>query len=70
MPSVTVVPLAVPVPVQPAVHVTPIPVEPAADAGAEVPAREDRTPQDRVQDNAGPDDTSTAAISIIDVKKS
>jgi hypothetical protein len=45
-------------------------VEPAADAGAEVPAREDRTPQDRVQDNAGPDDTSTAAISIIDVKKS
>ena len=50
VPSVTVVPLPVPAPVQPAVHVTPIPVEPAATAG-------------------GPDDTSTAAISIIDVTK-
>ena len=50
VPSVTVVPLPVPAPVQPAVHVTPIPVEPAAADG-------------------GPDDTSTAALSIIDVTK-
>ncbi|WP_258802706.1 macrolide 2'-phosphotransferase [Pseudarthrobacter sp. NS4] len=54
VPAVTVVP--VPAPVQPAVLVTPIPVE--TQPGA-----------DNVKDAKGPDDTSTAAISIINAKQ-
>ncbi len=60
-PAVTVVPVpAEPepaAPAQPAVHVTPIPVEEAHDA-------EDGAPTTK-----GPDDTSTAAISVINVKQ-
>jgi macrolide phosphotransferase len=82
VPSVTVVPVPVPAPVQPAVLVTPIPAEPAADAGnggsiGDGEAATDST-RDQGQDNTGdgagdfpgPDDTSTAAISIIDPTKS
>lgn len=49
------------VPVQPAVHVAPIPVEPSAAGAdpAEVPKAEAK----------GPDDTSTAAISVINAKQ-
>lgn len=77
VPSVTVVPLPVPAPVQPAVHVTPIPVEPAAgvaSADAAVDGGTGKDNGDRGQEDpgttaeapAGPDDTSTAAISIVD----
>jgi aminoglycoside phosphotransferase (APT) family kinase protein len=90
VPSVTVVPLPVPAPVQPAVHVTPIPAEPAVAAAA-APKGEDtpgdggaasrgqrdggqrdggqENPGTKAEDFAGPDDTSTAAISVIDVTK-
>lgn len=67
-PAVTVVP--VPVPVQPAVHVAPIPAEPqqavSADGAGEAggPELEANGPEAK-----GPDDTSTAAISIINVKQ-
>ncbi|RAX15606.1 aminoglycoside phosphotransferase [Pseudarthrobacter sp. AG30] len=58
-PAVTVVPVpAKPAaPAQPAVHVTPIPVEEAPDA------------EDGASTTQGPDDTSTAAISVINVKQ-
>jgi macrolide phosphotransferase len=80
LPSVTVVPLPVPAPVQPAVHVTPIPVERGADAASGEAAVEggaaDDNGGDRGQEEpataeaaAGPDDTSTAAISIIEPAK-
>jgi aminoglycoside phosphotransferase (APT) family kinase protein len=45
----------------PAVHVAPIPVEPAADG--------DDAQQGSVPGSKGPDDTSTAAISVINVKQ-
>ncbi|WP_461187215.1 macrolide 2'-phosphotransferase [Arthrobacter sp. Z4-13] len=75
VPSVTVVPLPVPVPapVQPAVHVTPIPAESPADAGQEAAAAGNGTMNDSGQtkgeDRKDLDDTSTAAISIVDVTK-
>ncbi|WP_307609399.1 macrolide 2'-phosphotransferase [Pseudarthrobacter sp. W1I19] len=81
VPPVTVVPLPVPAPVQPAVHVTPIPVEPPAGAASEGAAviggaakdnGGDRGPEDpgtKAEAAAGPDDTSTAAISIVDPTK-
>ncbi|MGX1160315.1 phosphotransferase family enzyme [Arthrobacter sp. SLBN-100] len=83
VPAVTVVPvpvpLPVPAPVQPAVHVTPIPAAPAAGPGsgdssgngeAETDSGRDQDkPGTEARDFAGPDDTSTAAITIIDVKK-
>ena len=63
VPAVTVVPVpaepavsVLPVPVQPAVHVTPIPVEPQPGAGNDADAK-------------GSDDTSTAAISIVNAKQ-
>ncbi|WP_163162233.1 macrolide 2'-phosphotransferase [Arthrobacter sp. Alg241-R88] len=78
-PAVTVVPLPVPAPVQPAVHVTPIPVEPPAEAGVKDPAGDSGQAVDRgTAVDSGPakaeekkelDDTSTAAISIVDVTK-
>ncbi|MDQ0800568.1 macrolide 2'-phosphotransferase [Arthrobacter sp. SLBN-112] len=62
-PAVTVVPVPVEPaePAQPAVHVTPIPVDPPAD---EAPDAEDTAPTAK-----GPDDTSTAAISVINIKQ-
>lgn len=62
-PAVTVAPVpAQPAaPMQPAVHVTPIPVDPPV---AKPPAVEDPDPKAK-----GPDDTSTAAISVINVKQ-
>jgi len=63
VPAVTVFPVpaepavsVLPVPVQPAVHVTPIPVEPQPGAGNDADAK-------------GFDDTSTAAISIVNAKQ-
>ena len=63
VPAVTVVPVpaepavkVLPVPVQPAVHVTPIPVEPQPGTGNDADAK-------------GSDDTSTAAISIVNTKQ-
>jgi macrolide phosphotransferase len=82
VPSVTVVPVPVSAPVQPAVFVTPIPAEPAPGAGngGSIGDGESATDSTRDQgqenpgtgagDFAGPDDTSTAAISIIDPAKS
>jgi aminoglycoside phosphotransferase (APT) family kinase protein len=82
VPSVTVVPVPVPAPVQPAVLVTPIPAEPAAgarsggspaDGGAATDNSRDQglaTSGTEAGDFAGPDDTSTAAITIIDPAKS
>jgi macrolide phosphotransferase len=82
VPSVTVVPVPVPAPLQPAVLVTPIPAEPAAGAGngGSIGDGDAATgsSRDQGQDNPGtgagdfaaPDDTSTAAISIIDPAKS
>ncbi|WP_104042379.1 macrolide 2'-phosphotransferase [Arthrobacter sp. ZGTC412] len=70
LPSVTVVPL--PAPVQPAVHVTPIPADSSADAGKDDPARDLGTKdsaQTKADDRKELDDTSTAAISIVDVTK-
>lgn len=46
---------------QPAVHVTPIPVEPAPAAAA--------GGQSRPEETKGPDDTSTAAISVINANR-
>ena len=77
-PAVTVAPVpvqpavtVVPVPVQPAVHVAPIPAEPqqaapanGAAGAAGVPELDANEPEAK-----GPDDTSTAAISIINVKQ-
>jgi macrolide phosphotransferase len=82
VPSVTAVPLPVPAPVQPAVHVTPIPLEPEPEAASSDPSAEGRAAEDtgaghgqespgpKAEAAAGPDDTSTAAISIIDPAKS
>jgi aminoglycoside phosphotransferase (APT) family kinase protein len=67
-PSVTVVPLPVPAPVQPAVHVTAIPVEPTGGAGSGESSGDGGAATDQGGDG-GPDDTSTAAISVIDVPK-
>jgi macrolide phosphotransferase len=68
-----VVPLPVPAPVQPAVHVSPIPVEPPAEADAEDPAGDHGPTMDsgpaKAEDKKELDDTSTAAISIVDVTK-
>jgi aminoglycoside phosphotransferase (APT) family kinase protein len=72
VPSVTVVPLPVPAPVQPAVHVTPIPADSAADAAADNPAGIIGTKdsgQPKADDRKDLDVTSTAAISIVDVTK-
>ncbi|MDQ0673523.1 MULTISPECIES: macrolide 2'-phosphotransferase [Micrococcaceae] len=80
--SVTVVPVPVPAPVQPAVLVTPIPAEPAAGPGTDGSIGDGEaatgSSHDQGQSNpgtgagefGGPDDTSTAAISIIDPAKS
>ncbi|MET1088578.1 MAG: macrolide 2'-phosphotransferase [Arthrobacter sp.] len=82
VPTVSVVPLPVPAPVQPAVHVTPIPVEPGPDAAAADVSAQGGAAGDNVAaqgpDAPGPEagavtgtnDTSTAAISIIDPTKS
>ena len=78
VPTVTVAPVPVPppvplvsVPALPAVHVAPIPAEelsPAAEASAvEESGREE--PDDAGVPTPSADDTSTAAISIIDVQK-
>ena len=72
VPSVTVVPLPVPAPVQPAVHVTPVPADSAADAATDNPAGSIGTKdsgQPKADDRKDLDDTSTAAISIVDVTK-
>jgi macrolide phosphotransferase len=63
IPAVTVVPVPVQpaTPAQPAVHVTPIPVDP--------PAAEEADTEDPAPTAKGPDDTSTAAISVINVKQ-
>ena len=62
-PAVTVVPVPAgpATPVQPAVHVTPIPVDPPEE---EAPGPEDAAPTAK-----DPDDTSTAAISVINIQK-
>ncbi|WP_441858441.1 phosphotransferase [Pseudarthrobacter sp. YAF2] len=62
-PAVTVVrvPVEPAAPVHPAVHVTRIPVDPPAE---EAPYAEDTAPTAK-----GPDDTSTAAISVINIKQ-
>ncbi|MCP8998601.1 macrolide 2'-phosphotransferase [Pseudarthrobacter sp. RMG13] len=73
-PAVTVVPLPVPsvepVPAVPAVEVSPIPADPlAAD---EAPAEEDsahESPAGKPSGRPSAEDTSTAAISIVDVRK-
>ncbi len=72
VPSVTVVPLPVPAPVQPAVHVTPIPADSPVDAVTDNPAGDIGTKnsgQSKADDRKDLDDTSTAAISIVDVTK-
>jgi aminoglycoside phosphotransferase (APT) family kinase protein len=72
IPSVTVVPLPVPAPVQPAVHVTPIPADSPADGGLEdavAGAGTEDGGQPKAEDRKDLDDTSTAAISIVDVTK-
>ena len=70
VPPVTVLPVPA---AQPAVHVTPIPVEPApapAPAGGESAAgRADGMKTDTTDSPGGPDDTSTAALTIVDAKK-
>ncbi|MHA7288304.1 macrolide 2'-phosphotransferase [Arthrobacter sp. MDT3-24] len=78
-PAVTVVPLPVPsvepVPAVPAVEVSPIPAEPlAADEAPadEAPSDEDsadESPADKPSVRPSAEDTSTAAISIVDVRK-
>jgi aminoglycoside phosphotransferase (APT) family kinase protein len=71
-PAVTVrpVPAESPAPatVVPAVHVSPIPAEEQATA-PEDQAKEGSAPEDAPKGSPTPDDTSTAAITIIDVKK-
>ncbi|MDQ0677709.1 macrolide phosphotransferase [Arthrobacter pascens] len=71
-PAVTVVPVPAEVPMPasavPAVHVTPIPAEEQA-AAAEDQAQEGSAPAEAPKGSLTPDDTSTAAITIIDVKK-
>ncbi|MFF1251183.1 macrolide 2'-phosphotransferase [Pseudarthrobacter sp. NPDC058329] len=75
LPPVTVVPVPlpvpVPVPVEPAVHVTPIPADPPANAGDE--AAGDTGTKDsgqaQAEDRKELDDTSTAAITIVDITK-
>ncbi len=87
VPSVTVVPVPVQPPVRPAVHVTPIPAQAAADTGKDAaegdkthtgsrPDAEDSA-QPQAEGSARPkaedgkvlNDTSTAAISIVDVTR-
>ncbi|NUS35140.1 MAG: phosphotransferase, partial [Pseudarthrobacter sp.] len=74
-PAVTVAPVpvqpavtVVPVPVQPAVHVAPIGAEPQATSGAG--AGEDGPAGGQEPEaKGGPDDTSTAALSVINIKQ-
>jgi macrolide phosphotransferase len=72
IPAVTVVPVPAEVPVPasavPAVHVTPIPAEEQAAAPGDQ-AQEGSAPEEPSKGSPTPDDTSTAAITIIDVKK-
>ncbi|WP_332760738.1 macrolide 2'-phosphotransferase [Pseudarthrobacter sp.] len=73
-PAVTVVPVPVPsvepVPVVPAVEVSPIPAEhlPADEAPADDDSA-DESPADKPSVRPSAEDTSTAAISILDVRK-
>jgi macrolide phosphotransferase len=77
VPSVTVGPLPVQAPAQPAVHVTAIPAEPAAETGKEAAdadkaqsgSRAENKPQPKAEERKVVDDTSTAAISIVDVTR-
>jgi macrolide phosphotransferase len=70
-PSVTVAPLPAPAP--PAVHVTAIPVEAPAASATEKSAGNNGPTMDsgqaKAEDKKELDDTSTAAISIVDVTK-
>ena len=64
-PAVTVVP----VPVQPAVHVAPIPVEPKHAASTAADGDGSAAGSREPEAKGGPDDTSTAALSIIHAKQ-